>query len=148
MALRGGDEHPSERVELGAGVDPPRRVVRRVHNHHARARADRGGDGFEVEVEAPGRQVHRDGRARRAADQRAVAEPARARVEHLVADLDHRQQRCGDRAEAAGGDGDVCWLIGPPARLAERADDRLACRSCVQTTTVNGRAALPPPHRL
>ena len=129
MALRGGGEHPSERVELGAGVDPACRVVRRVHNDHARARADRGSDGLKVEVEAFGRQVHRDGRARRAADQRAVAEPARARVEHLVADLKHRQQRCGDRAEAASGDGDVRRLVGPLARLAERAGDRLArCR--------------------
>ena len=38
VALRGGREHSSERVELNAGVDPPRRVVRRVHNDHARAR--------------------------------------------------------------------------------------------------------------
>ena len=88
--------------------------MRRIHHHYPRARADCAGNGLDVEVEAPGRQVHWHGRACCAAGQRAVGEPARARVENLFADLEHRQQGRGDRAEAASGDGNVRRLVGPP----------------------------------
>ena len=42
------------------------------------------------------RQVHWHGRARCAAGHRAVGEPTRARVENLLADIEHRQQGRGD----------------------------------------------------
>src|SRR5262245_2887809 len=126
MPLRGGSKHLSERVELRTGIDPACWIVRRIHHHHPRAWANRGGYRFHVEVEARGHQVHRDRYACRAPDHCAVGKPARARIADLVANFDYCKQRGCDGAEATSSDGDVRRLETLPACPAERASGRFS----------------------
>src|SRR5262245_4712925 len=78
MPFRGSSKHLSERIELRTGVDPACWIVRRIHHYHSRSRANSGSNCLQVEVEALGREVHRDGYTCRAPDYCSIGKPARA----------------------------------------------------------------------
>ena len=118
---RGAFQQLRQRRQLLPPVDPAGRVVRRVDDHEARSRTDRGVDGLEVEVEARRSQRHLPRHGVGGEQHRLVAEPGWLGEDDLVAGVEQQPEGDRDGPEGAGREGDVGRL----ERKAQLPADRL-----------------------
>ena len=125
VARRRRFEQRGELGEQRRPVDPPRRVVRRVHDDGARPRRDRRLDRLEVQIEGTlAIRVHPHRRRARGDDQRLVEEPRRRDEDHLVADVHDRPQRDGQPGEVAVRHVDVVCAEREPEPVRQTGRDR------------------------
>ena len=101
------------------GKDAAGGVAGRVEDDHPRARAERGVEGLQVQVEAPFlRQGHGHGPGADQADGRLVAGEAGVGSDHLVARFEQGQHGQEDERLGSRGDDDLLWgepHASPPA---------------------------------
>ena len=120
---------PRDALELGASEDATGRVVRRVQDD--RTRALREGAPQAVGIELPARRLQRDVdlASGREAHGRQVVLVERLDDDHLVARVDHGEDRGADRLGHAAGDDDVAVGVeAQPVEFLHRPRDRRSQR--------------------
>ena len=118
---------PGQPLEVVRGRHAPRRILRRIQDHHPRAACHLPEKLVRIEAELPFRaERNRDGSGTREPDHRLVDGKPGIRVDHLVPGLEESQHGEEDDRLGARRDHDLFGPDGNPPGAADVLGDRLA----------------------